>query len=40
MALRNQKDLKEVLSLIRKISEYITAMRIEIERKRLVGAGG
>jgi hypothetical protein len=36
MALRSKKELAEVQTLIRKISEYITAMRIEIERKKLV----
>ena len=32
---KEQKDLQEI---IRKISEYITAMRIEIERKKLLSA--
>ena len=30
MALTNQDEIKEVHLLIRKVSEYITAMRIEI----------
>lgn len=32
----SQKELNEI---IRKCGEYITAMRIELERKRLVGSG-
>lgn len=36
MALNNPKDFKEVQTLIRKISEYIMAMRIELERKKVV----
>ena len=38
MAVVSQKELKEVQEVIRKISEYTTAMRIEVERKRLVSA--
>ena len=37
MALTNPKDFKEVQQIIRKISEYIMAMRIELERKKVVG---
>lgn len=36
MALTNPKDFKEVQQIIRKISEYIMAMRIELERKKVV----
>jgi len=32
------KEQKELQDLIRKISEYITAMRIELERKKLASA--
>jgi coatomer protein complex subunit alpha (xenin) len=35
--LKSKKDASELQDLIRKISEYITAMRIELERKKLVG---
>ena len=34
----SQKEQKDLSELIRKISEYVTAMRIEIERKRLVAS--
>lgn len=36
MALINPKDFKEVQQIIRKIAEYIMAMRIELERKKVV----
>lgn len=36
LLLRNHKEQKDQQEFIRKITEYITAMRIEIERKRLV----
>jgi hypothetical protein len=29
-----QKEQKELLEFIRKIGEYITAMRVELERKK------
>lgn len=35
----NKDQAKELQEIIRKSSEYITAMRIELERKRLVSAG-
>jgi hypothetical protein len=38
IALKSSKEQKELQDFIRKISEYITAMRIELERKRLVAA--
>jgi len=38
VVLASPKDQKDLNDFIRKISEYITAMRIEIERKRLVAA--
>lgn len=34
----SQAELKELQDLIMKCREYITAMRIEIERKRLVNS--
>jgi hypothetical protein len=34
----SQKEQKELEELKRKITEYIIAMRIELERKRLVSA--
>ena len=34
----SHKEQKELNELIRKITEYITAMRIELERKKLVSA--
>jgi hypothetical protein len=34
----SQKEQKELDELKRKITEYIIAMRIELERKRLVSA--
>lgn len=37
MALTDPKDFKEVQQIIRKVSEYIMAMRIELERKKVVG---
>ena len=38
MAVTNPKDFKEVQQIIRKIAEYIMAMRIELERKKVVAA--
>jgi len=35
----SKDEQKELNELVRKISEYITAMRIELERKKLVSAG-
>ena len=35
VALRNQKEQKELQELTKKITEYTLAMRIELERKRL-----
>jgi hypothetical protein len=35
---RSQKEQKDLQDFIRKISEYITAMRIELERKKLVAS--
>ena len=40
MAISNPLEMKEIQLLIRKISEYITAMRIEIQRKQLVASSG
>jgi len=34
----SQKEAKELQELIRRITEYIIAMRIELERKKLVSA--
>jgi hypothetical protein len=34
----SHKEQKELNELIRKITEYITAMRIELERKKLASA--
>jgi hypothetical protein len=38
MAVKSQADLKQVTSTIANLLEYITAMRIELERKKLVNA--
>jgi hypothetical protein len=38
MALRSKNELSEVMKIVRDLGEYITAMRIELERKKLVTA--
>ena len=38
VVVNSQEKQKGLLELIRKISEYITAMRIELERKKLASA--
>lgn len=38
LVVRNQKELKETQEFIKKVTEYIMAMRIELERKKIVGS--
>lgn len=38
VVVHSQKEQKDLVELIKKIGEYITAMRIELERKRLASA--
>ena len=38
LIIRSQKDQKELQEFIRKVAEYIAAMRIELERKKLVAS--
>jgi len=40
LAVTQQSELKQVQSQIKKLVEYITAMRIEIERRKLSAANG
>lgn len=40
LAVTQQSEVKQVQNLIKKLVEYITAMRIEIERRRLSTANG
>lgn len=40
LAVTSQKDVTIVKALIAKVKEYITGLRIELEKKRLVAAGG
>lgn len=39
IVVNSEQSMKQVDSLIKRLVEYITAMRIELERKRLVAAG-
>jgi hypothetical protein len=39
MAVSSEQALADVQALIKRLVEYITAMRIELERKRLVAEG-
>ena len=36
--MKSQKSQKDLHDLVRKLGEYITAMRIELERKKIVAA--
>ena len=36
--LKSTKEQKELQEFIRKVSEYVAAMRIELERKKIVGS--
>ena len=39
IVVNSEQSMSAVKSLIKRLVEYITAMRIELERKRLVAAG-